>query len=228
MRTLRLRPLRGRDGPLSHRARRVARAPETGKYQRFAIALCYRRMRESIRFLLNGERVDAGGQSRRRRRCWNTCATSGVSPEPRKAAPKAIAAPAPSCSRSGRRRARAAKPINACIRLAAVGRRQGDLHRGKPEPRDGTLHPVQQALVDCHGVAVRLLHARIRDEPVRPVQDDARRPRDAAIDDALSGNLCRCTGYRPIVDAAQRMRACRRPTDGAARHCGRRQPRRSR
>ena len=70
---------------------------------------------------------------------------------------------------------------------------------------DGALHPVQQALVDCHGVAMRLLHARVRDEPVRPLQERARARRARDVDDALSGNLCRCTGYRPIVAAAQRM-----------------------
>jgi xanthine dehydrogenase small subunit len=31
------------------------------------------------------------------------------------------------------------------------------------------------------------------------------RPSAKEIDDCLSGNLCRCTGYRPIIDAAQRM-----------------------
>jgi xanthine dehydrogenase small subunit len=65
---------------------------------------------------------------------------------------------------------------------------------------DGTLHPVQQAMVDHHGsqcgfctpgFVMSLL--ALQTEP---------RPDRAAINEALAGNLCRCTGYRPIVDAA--------------------------
>jgi xanthine dehydrogenase small subunit len=69
---------------------------------------------------------------------------------------------------------------------------------------EGALHPVQQALVDCHGSQcgfctpgfVMSLFAlyKTRQAPTR-----------AEIGDALSGNLCRCTGYRPIVDAGVKM-----------------------
>ncbi|MEO8676839.1 MAG: xanthine dehydrogenase small subunit [Casimicrobiaceae bacterium] len=69
---------------------------------------------------------------------------------------------------------------------------------------DGTLHPVQRALVACHGSQcgfctpgfVMSLFAlyKTRQAPTR-----------AEIGDALSGNLCRCTGYRPIVDAGVKM-----------------------
>ncbi|HEY1149409.1 MAG TPA: xanthine dehydrogenase small subunit, partial [Pseudoduganella sp.] len=37
------------------------------------------------------------------------------------------------------------------------------------------------------------------------LKQEGRRPERKEIDDCLSGNLCRCTGYRPIIDAAQRM-----------------------
>ena len=70
--------------------------------------------------------------------------------------------------------------------------------------RDGGLHPVQQAMVDTHGSQcgfctpgfVMSLYAAYLSEP---------RPRTARIDDLLAGNLCRCTGYGPIVKAAQAM-----------------------
>ena len=66
------------------------------------------------------------------------------------------------------------------------------------------LHPVQQAMVDCHGSQcgfctpgfVMSLFALYKNE---------HRPDRQQIDDALAGNLCRCTGYRPIVDAASAM-----------------------
>ena len=74
------------------------------------------------------------------------------------------------------------------------------------------LHPVQQAMVDCHGSQcgfctpgfVMSLFAlyKTNSQPTR-----------VEIDDALAGNLCRCTGYRPIIAAATAMYATKAPAD---------------
>ncbi len=70
------------------------------------------------------------------------------------------------------------------------------------------LHPVQRAMVDCHGSQcgfctpgfVMSLWATYQHHVARGA-----RPSRQALADALSGNLCRCTGYRPILDAGERM-----------------------
>jgi carbon-monoxide dehydrogenase small subunit len=69
---------------------------------------------------------------------------------------------------------------------------------------DGTLSPVQQAMQDCHGLqcgfctpgVVMSLTAFLRDNPS---------PDDDEIRVGLSGNLCRCTGYHGIVEAARQV-----------------------
>jgi len=69
---------------------------------------------------------------------------------------------------------------------------------------DERLHPVQQAMVDAHGSQcgfctpgfVMSLFALFHERE---------RPNRGAINDALAGNLCRCTGYGPIVTAAENM-----------------------
>ncbi|MEM8689143.1 MAG: 2Fe-2S iron-sulfur cluster-binding protein, partial [Pseudomonadota bacterium] len=91
--------------------------------------------------------------------------------------------------------------VNACIRLLA----SVDCchvvtveHLAGP---DGALHPVQQALVDHHGSQcgfctpgiVMSLCALWMTTPAPTVGD---------VEVALQGNLCRCTGYQPIIDAA--------------------------
>ena len=71
---------------------------------------------------------------------------------------------------------------------------------------DGALHPVQQSLIDADatqcgfctpGFAMAMFAFAQGGEP----RDDD------TIHEALAGNLCRCTGYRPIVEACKTMRA---------------------
>ncbi|MGO8654822.1 2Fe-2S iron-sulfur cluster-binding protein, partial [Rhizobium ruizarguesonis] len=77
--------------------------------------------------------------------------------------------------------------------------------------RDGALHPVQQALVDCHGsqcgfctpgFVMSLYGLWLAKE----------KPSRQEIEKALQGNLCRCTGYEPIVKAAEQVSMMRPST----------------
>ncbi|MCU6434906.1 xanthine dehydrogenase small subunit [Undibacterium sp. Jales W-56] len=78
---------------------------------------------------------------------------------------------------------------------------------------NGHLHPVQQAMVACHGSQCGFCTPgfvmSLWDLYLREVDTDSGCPKTSLerkqIDIALSGNLCRCTGYRPIIDAAQQM-----------------------
>ncbi|MDR3451501.1 MAG: xanthine dehydrogenase small subunit [Rhodoferax sp.] len=83
--------------------------------------------------------------------------------------------------------------------------RTDDLH-GKHAVQ--ALHPVQQAMVECHGSQcgfctpgfVMSLWSAYEHHQARGTV-----PTRQQLADELSGNLCRCTGYRPILDAGQRM-----------------------
>src|ERR1043166_1117459 len=96
------------------------------------------------------------------------------------------------------------RAINACIRPLPTIDGKALVTVESLKSSDGALHPVQRALVDCHasqcgfctpGFAMSLF----------ALYKNTRRSERAVIDDALSGNLCRCTGYRPIIAAAARM-----------------------
>ena len=69
---------------------------------------------------------------------------------------------------------------------------------------DGTLHPVQQAMVDWHGSQCGFCTPGFIMSLFALYKNNAT-PSRREIDDALAGNLCRCTGYRPIIEAANRM-----------------------
>lgn len=95
------------------------------------------------------------------------------------------------------------RAVNACILFAPMldGRA---LFTVESLGREGALHPVQQAMVDLHGSQcgfctpgfVMSLYAHQREGGATDT---------ASLKDALAGNLCRCTGYGPILAAGQAM-----------------------
>lgn len=95
-------------------------------------------------------------------------------------------------------------PVNACIRLLPTLDGKAVFTVESLKAASGTLHPAQQAMVDCHASQcgfctpgfVMALFALFKNEAA---------PTRAQTCEAIAGNLCRCTGYRPILDAAQVM-----------------------
>ena len=70
------------------------------------------------------------------------------------------------------------------------------------------LHPVQTAMVECHGSQCGFCTPGFVMSLWNVYEQHAgasSRPTRQQLADELSGNLCRCTGYRPILDAGQRM-----------------------
>ena len=97
----------------------------------------------------------------------------------------------------------ACKSVNACIQFLPTLDGKA-LFTVESLKRADTLHPVQQAMADLHASQCGFCTPGIVMSLFALYKTNAQ-PDRAAIEDALSGNLCRCTGYRPIVDAALAM-----------------------
>ena len=106
------------------------------------------------------------------------------------------------------------KPVNACIRLLPSIAGKAVFTIESLQATDGTLHPVQRALVECHGSQCGFCTPGFA-MSLFGLYKNAHCPSRAAVDDALSGNLCRCTGYRPILAAAERMYQLDATSNGA-------------
>lgn len=110
------------------------------------------------------------------------------------------------------------KTVNSCIAPAAVsaGKHIVTIEHLNQHQQ---LHPAQAAMVDCHGsqcgfctpgfvVSLACMHEQ------NTLSYDASSPTEQAatnhieredVSEAISGNLCRCTGYRPIIDAGTQL-----------------------
>jgi len=113
----------------------------------------------------------------------------------------------PEPSRAVRVAGVALRPVNACIRFLPTLHGKSlltveDLASGDE------LHPAQRALVEHHGsqcgfctpgfvMSLAACYERFAGKRKKPTRQQ--------LADEISGNLCRCTGYRPILDAGQRM-----------------------
>ncbi len=96
------------------------------------------------------------------------------------------------------------RAVNACIQFLPTLGGKALFTVESLKAADGSLHPVQQSMVDHHGSQCGFCTPGFVMSMFALYQDNSS-PDRAEIEDALSGNLCRCTGYRPIVDACQHM-----------------------
>jgi len=106
----------------------------------------------------------------------------------------------------------ALRTVNACIQFLPTldGKALLTVEDLKPvaQAAGAALHPAQQAMVECHGsqcgfctpgfvMSLASCYERHSEAGTRATRQQ--------LADELSGNLCRCTGYRPIIDAGVRM-----------------------
>jgi len=98
------------------------------------------------------------------------------------------------------------RPVNSCLVLAVqVGGREVTTIEGLTHPdgdQAGRLHPVQESFVELGAIqcgfctpGMILTSAALLEDNPRPSRQEIR--------EAISGNLCRCTGYQKIVEAVE-------------------------
>lgn len=101
------------------------------------------------------------------------------------------------------------QPVRSCLLFAvqADGRQLATVEGLALSSEE--MHPIQNAFRDAHALQCGFCTAGILMTMV-PFLEENRDPTEAEVRSALSGNLCRCTGYQHIVDAvlltAERMR----------------------
>jgi carbon-monoxide dehydrogenase small subunit len=93
------------------------------------------------------------------------------------------------------------KPVNSCLVLALEANGGRVLTIEALETPDG-LHPIQQAFVDKGAIQCGFCTPGMI-LTAKSLLDDNPRPNELEIRKAISGNLCRCTGYQKIVEAIQ-------------------------
>lgn len=103
------------------------------------------------------------------------------------------------------------RTINSCLHPLPQVDGQALLTVEDLKTTDGQLHPVQQALIEAHASQCGYCTPGIVMSLFALYQAGELFSREAIVN-ALTGNLCRCTGYRPIIDAALCVLEADRPT----------------
>jgi xanthine dehydrogenase small subunit len=108
------------------------------------------------------------------------------------------------------------QPVNSCILLTGMADGADVVAVDDLAPEGQPLHPVQQAMVDYHGSQCGFCTPGFV-MSLFTLYQSGKVPDRRTVTDWLAGNLCRCTGYRPIVDAA--VASCSgNPIDSHARN----------
>ena len=92
------------------------------------------------------------------------------------------------------------RSARACLMLA-VQCEGADVSTVESLADHGKLNPLQQAFQDCHGLQCGFCTPGVLMTLTEFLRDHAD-PTESEVREVLSGNLCRCTGYQGMVDAA--------------------------
>ncbi len=94
------------------------------------------------------------------------------------------------------------RPVRSCLMFAiqAEGTQITTVEGLAPDDRE--LHPIQQAFWEAHGLQCGFCTAGMM-LTILPFLAENPAPTEKEIREAISGNLCRCTGYQHIVDAVK-------------------------
>jgi aerobic-type carbon monoxide dehydrogenase small subunit (CoxS/CutS family) len=96
------------------------------------------------------------------------------------------------------------EPVRSCLMLAVQAR--GRAIRTVEALAGDELHPLQQAFHEAHALQCGFCTAGIL-MSMEAFLRDHDSPGEDEVREALAGNLCRCTGYRPIVEAVLSSRS---------------------
>ncbi len=96
------------------------------------------------------------------------------------------------------------KTVNACISFVTVLQGKQLIIVEDLVNNNGSLHPVQKAMIDYHGSQCGFCTPGFV-MSLFAMQKNYSSYNNENIKDSISGNLCRCTGYRPIIDAAKSL-----------------------
>jgi len=101
------------------------------------------------------------------------------------------------------------QPVRSCLMFAVQAEKHEISTVEGLAGTDGAYHPLQQAMHDHHGLQCGYCTPGILMTMIAFLREN-QAPSEEDVREALSGNLCRCTGYQNIVDAvmsaAKRMR----------------------
>lgn len=89
------------------------------------------------------------------------------------------------------------QPVKSCTVLAAMADGH-EIRTVESLERDGALDPVQQGFIECHGLQCGFCTPGML-MTARALLDRNPDPSEQEIREAISGQLCRCTGYENIV-----------------------------
>jgi carbon-monoxide dehydrogenase small subunit len=93
------------------------------------------------------------------------------------------------------------EPVKSCTTLAAMAGGH-DVRTVEGMETDGVLDPVQEGFIQCHGLQCGFCTPGMM-MTARALLDRNPDPTEAEIREAISGQICRCTGYATIVRSIQ-------------------------